>query len=329
MAAHDNLDKLQRYIMLFESFLDKPGEEESPFGSFLTPEDEAQVRRIATEVAVFLKETFGRKNTYAHDLLRTIGASQTPEGISHESIRTVVGILQTAAVKFRQRSARRGIKVRPASSSHASMKRAAHKTHDAKMIEVSKQDVGKIPISDLLRMLNSGQVKAVIVTICAALGGSFWLGYYYHTLLSEKSTLNMAVENAELKKQVLSVQSTVEKLSGSPRRQNALFVWEGTWQMETPMFANVRIQFTQVNDNVSGSYKYISKNAREEIEGRIEAKTSGNVLDGKWIEYHGNSKFEGFIYFIMSFDSRSFTGRYSRNWEGNQGEYVWKGIKVN
>lgn len=209
------------------------------------------------------------------------------------------------------------------------MKRGTHKTHDAKVIEVGKQDVGKIPISDLLRMLNSGQVKAVIVTICAALGGTFWLGYYYHTVLSEKSTLNMAAENAELKKQVLSVQSTIEKLSDNRNRQNAPFVWEGTWQTETPMFANVRIQFSQVDDNVSGSYKYVSKNAREEIEGRIEARTSGNVLDGKWIEYHGNSKFEGFIYFIMSLDSRSFTGRYSRNWEGNQGEYVWKGIKVN
>ncbi|MCI0614312.1 hypothetical protein L0244_15105 [bacterium] len=328
MVANDKLDELQKYIILFESFLGRFVHGGSPYGPSLNAEDEAQVKRVTMEVVDFLKDVFGKKNSYSHNIINTINAQATNGGLSYDSVREVIGILQSAAIKLKRKHVKKEMKVRSETSSSSSAKRAMNKSHDVNVIEVGKQDVGKIPISDLIRMLNSGQVKAVIVTLIALLVGSFWLGNYYRSLLSEKETLNIAAENAELKKQVQDLKSATEESSGNPS-EHVQLVWEGTWQTETPLFANVRIQFTQVNDNISGSYKYVSKNAKEEIEGRIEAKLSGNVLDGKWIEYHGNSKFEGFVYFIMSFDGRSFTGRYTRYWEGDQGEYVWKGIKVN
>jgi len=164
-------------------------------------------------------------------------------------------------------------------------------------------DLDKIPFSILIRRLNTKQLYFVLLVLIGLLGGSFGLGY---KIRSFEFNLQYTEKNSEF-----------------PYYSN----WQGTWQTETPTFKNVRISFVQSNDIVTGKYQYFSKGVQ--VDGQIEGKASGNIIDGRWIEYQGNSKLEGQIYLIMASDTRSFTGRYTGNWEGSQGEYVWKGTKVN
>lgn len=308
----DSIKELQGFIQTFESFLEKFVDSDL-YGKILKTDDDAQVKRKIIEVSDYLNELFGKNNHYTVNIINAINTPTMSSGPSYASIQDVIGILQAASTKIERGKLHKIYLAKTGSDKNQNFKKQDTQNH---------LDLGELSIPLIFKRLNAKELYSLIIAFITIISLSFGLGYKIHSWKSDKDLLDITVERNNLKNQLKKLQNS---------SNNVIFkdkvIWSGVWEIETQSFKNARIKFIQSNGNVSGKYKYFATGL--DIEGQIEGQMNGNTLDGKWTEYKDNKKIEGLIYFVMSYDNKSFTGRYTRQWENNKIEYVWKGIKVN
>jgi len=103
--------------------------------------------------------------------------------------------------------------------------------------------------------------------------------------------------------------------------------WAGSWETDTETYKYLRIEFNQSNGEVKGTYRIPSQISGLPA-GRIEGKTTNNVLIGRWTENLADRDIAGEVVFVLFDGGRAFLGAYTRDREGNREKHVWSGKKI-